>query len=151
MPVTLTVNFSTERMCIISSALPCGRPSATSTKTTSARFLLAMICAAGAPTLPAPTMVTLLTIPSWSPSIDSLSSIVKVNNPARKHFTAAFAFLHVFRCLYRCSCRHPICSCAISMLEQQRPVVDEAQRTEKMHFWLEVLIIKTQNQACCAP
>src|SRR6266436_9974745 len=45
-----------------SSALPWGTPSTTSIRTTSASSLAAIQCAAVAPTLPAPTMVTFFRI-----------------------------------------------------------------------------------------
>src|SRR5665213_1396347 len=47
---------------IKSSALPCGTPSTTSTKTISASSLAAIQCAVVAPTLPAPTIDTFFRI-----------------------------------------------------------------------------------------
>src|SRR5450755_1687485 len=59
----------------MSSPLPCGMPSAMSTNTTSASSLCAMLTAQLAPTLPAPTTVTLL-------RIELLGSFVAERNPS---------------------------------------------------------------------
>src|ERR1700679_3567485 len=58
--MTCTSRFSIGRASRRSSALPCGIPSATSIRPTSASSLAAIQCAAVAPTFPAPTMVTFL-------------------------------------------------------------------------------------------
>ena len=50
-------NFSIADACAISSALPFATPSATSNKTTSAKFLIAMRCANVPPICPAPIKV----------------------------------------------------------------------------------------------
>src|ERR1700761_4473791 len=58
--MTCTSRFSIGMASRRSSALPCGIPSATSIRTTSASSLAAIQCAAVAPTFPAPTIVTFL-------------------------------------------------------------------------------------------
>src|SRR5258705_664524 len=62
----LQSRFSIGIACSRSSAFPCGTPSITSSKTTSANSFAAIQCAAVAPTLPEPTTVTFFRIPSPS-------------------------------------------------------------------------------------
>src|SRR5580765_4597793 len=70
-----------------SSALPWGIPSTTSIRTTSASSLAAIQCAAVAPTLPAPTILTFLRmkISPWG-SVPKIGSALHIPDDARREF-----------------------------------------------------------------
>ena len=53
-PITCDDTPVTDSICVISKALPCGRPSTISSKTTSQKSSSRALYAAEAPTLPAP-------------------------------------------------------------------------------------------------
>src|SRR6478609_858289 len=88
--MTCTSRFSMGMASSRSSAFPCGIPSATSIRTTSASSLAAIQCAAVAPTFPAPTMVTFLrmSLLSCSPSAANLLHVFDHSRGelARLHF-----------------------------------------------------------------
>src|ERR1700761_7322670 len=82
----LQSRFSIGIACNRSSAFPCGTPSTTSSSTTSASSFAAIQCAAVAPTLPEPTIVTFFRIFSPSRIAKSLISILESpQNPCAQY------------------------------------------------------------------